>query len=360
MKRLAGAAVIGTLVCASTAVVVGQRGQSAAATCDRACLMGIADAYLAAMVAHDPAKAPMAPNARFTEQAKMLPIGDGLWKSAVTGPTTFKIPVPDPVAGQIGLMLMMKASATAFPAPPARGGAPAAAETGPADIQLALRLKVQNRQIVEAEHIIARIANASQLANLQSPRPALLATVPPAERSPRNLMLLIGNSYYDSIVQSDGDAAPYADDCGRRENGMHTAGAGAPPPPPGGTARRGSGAAPGAPGGGTGRGPQGCRDQMNSRGLSYITSIDLRRVWIADEEKGLAFGLTMFRQPMEEKSVTILAPDGTTSERPMNFNPFDLEAAHIFKIQGGRIHEIEAMGFSLPLNSKNGWSPFTR
>ena len=41
---------------------------------------------------------------------------------------------------------------------------------------------------------------------------------------------------------------------------------------------------------------------MNSRGLSYITSIDLRRVWIADEEKGLVFGLTMFRQPMEGNS----------------------------------------------------------
>ena len=106
-------------------------------------------------------------------------------------------------------------------------------------------------------------------------------------------MLLIGNSYYDSIVQSDGDATPYADDCGRRENGMHTAGAGAPPPLPGAAPRAG-----GPPGGFK---PQGCREQMFSRGLSYITSIDLRRVWIADEEKGLVFGLTMFRQPMVEK-----------------------------------------------------------
>ena len=163
-------------------------------------------------------------------------------------------------------------------------------------------------------------------------------------------------------MQSDGDAAPYADDCGRRENGMHTAGAGAPATVPGAAPRGGAvpGAAAGAPGGGRGGAPQGCREQMNTRGLSYITSIDLRRVWIADEEKGLVFGLTMFRQPMEEKFVTILAPDGTTSQRPMNFNPFDLEAAHIFKIQGGKIHEIEAMGFSLPLYSKNGWSSFTR
>ncbi len=356
MKRLFEIVAIG-IVCASmSAVVVGQRGPAAGAACDRACLMGIADAYLAAVVAHDPKKAPMAANARFTEQAQVLQVGEGLWKTATEGPTTFKIAVPDPVAGQIGLLLMMKAS---LPALEGRGGAPGT-PAGPGAIQLALRLKVQKRQITEAEHIIARITNAGPLANLQTPRPALLATVPPAERSPRNLMLLIGNSYYDSIVQSDGDAAPYADDCGRRENGMHTAGVGAPAPLPGAAARGGAGGPGGAPGGGRGGAPQGCRDQMNSRGLSYITSIDLRRVWIADEEKGLVFGLTMFRQPMEEKSVTILAPDGTTSQRAMNFNPFDLEAAHIFKIQGGKMHEIEAMGFSLPLNSKNGWSNFTR
>jgi len=39
---------------------------------------------------------------------------------------------------------------------------------------------------------------------------------------------------------------------------------------------------------------------------------------------------------------------------------FDLEAAHIFKMSSGTIHEIEAMGFSLPLYSKNGWSPFSK
>ena len=49
-----------------------------------------------------------------------------------------------------------------------------------------------------------------------------------------------------------------------------------------------------------------------------------------------------------------MTPDGTISDRTMAFNPFDLEAAHIFKMSGGKIHEIEAMGFSLPLYSKNG------
>jgi hypothetical protein len=336
MRRLSGLVAAGLVVYASTTGAGGQAGRAAQA-CDHVCLTSIADSYLAALVAHDPAKAPMAPNAKFTEQAQVLAVGEGLWKTASEGPTTFKIPVPDPVAGQIGLIVMMKEKTR---------------ESGERAVQLALRLKVQNRQITEAEHVMARITNAQSLANLQTPRPALLATVPPAERSPRNLMLLIANSYYDSIVQSDGDAAPYADDCGRRENGMHTAGVGAPPPVPGAAPRGG-----GPPGGFR---LQGCREQMNSRGLSYITSIDLRRVWIADEERGLVFGLTMFRQPMEEKFVTILNRDGTTSQRPMNFDPFDLEAAHIFKIQGGKIHEIEAMGFQLPLKSKNGWSNFTR
>ena len=44
----------------------------------------------------------------------------------------------------------------------------------------------------------------------------------------------------------------------------------------------------------------------------------------------------------------------------MNFKPFDLPAAHIFKISGAQIHEIEAMGFTMPYLSKNGWSEFLR
>jgi len=321
--------------------------QTAGASCDRACLLSTADAYLAALVAHDPAKAPMAPNAKFTEQSKVLAVGDGLWKSAVAGPTTFTIPVPDPVSGQIGVILMMKATGAAFPAGPARGNAPAPDPNAPADIQLALRLKVVDRKITEAEHVIARISAPSQLATLKTPRPAFTQTVPRADRNARRIMLVIANAYYDALVLGDGEIAPFADDCGRRENGMHTAGVGRPadaPPPPAGF-------------GGT---PTDCAGQLTARAMTYIGSIDLRRIWIADEDKGLVFAYSMFRHPMEKKSIEILNKDGSITERPMNFAPFDLEAAHIYKIYGGKIHEIEAMGFSLPLYSKNGWSPFSK
>ena len=97
---------------------------------------------------------------------------------------------------------------------------------------------------------------------------------------------------------------------------------------------------------------------MSSRALSYIESINLRRVWIADVEKGLVFGLTVFHHPYAH---VIINPDGTKgAQQDGNGNPFDLPAAHIFKIQGGKIYDIEAMGFSMPLNSKNGWSEYLR
>ena len=112
------------------------------AACDRACLLGIADAYFAALVAHDPSKAPMAPNAKFTEQAQVLKVGEGLWKTTTEGPTIFRIPVPDPVSGQIGVIAMIKAN---VPTPPARAGGPPPPPP-PYAVQLALRLKVENRR----------------------------------------------------------------------------------------------------------------------------------------------------------------------------------------------------------------------
>ena len=93
-------------------------------------------------------------------------------------------------------------------------------------MQLALRLKVENQKVTEAEHLYAVITAPGQLANLQTPRPAFFATVPPTERSKRNILLLIGNAYYDALEQSNGEVAPFAAECGRRENGMHTAGHG--------------------------------------------------------------------------------------------------------------------------------------
>jgi hypothetical protein len=95
--------------------------------------------------------------------------------------------------------------------------------------------------------------------------------------------------------------------------------------------------------------------------MSYIERIELRRVWIADPETGLVFGLSMFRHPMNEKILTLVMPDGTRSQRDMTTQrQFDMAAAHIFKIRDRKIHEIEATGVVLPFMSLNGWNEFLR
>jgi hypothetical protein len=303
--------------------VLGFAPPSRAAQCNRACLDTTVNNYLAALVAHDPAKVKFAPDVKFVENLAPTKPGDGLWKTASAVPTTFKIYVPDPVSEQVGFLGVMQ-----------ENGKP---------ILLALRLKIQNGQIVEAEHLIARNLTAGELKNLQTPRPGLLATVPPALRVPRDEMLKIGASYYEALTTADRNDAPFADDCVRRENGMQTTSN--PPPPPGSKPGRAT------------LGALGCAAQLRAGVFNYIKRIEPRRVWIADPQTGLVFGLSQFRHPMLEKSIKIVGVPGIT-EQPMNFKPFDMPAAHIFKVSGGKIHEIEAMGFVAPYDSKTGWEQY--
>jgi len=308
---------VASLVALIGILAIAQPAQAATAQCNRACLKNTVDKYLAALVAHDPSKVSLAPNVEFVENTVPMHPGDGLWKTASALPTTFKIYVPDPVSEEVGFLGVMQEK-----------GKP---------IELGLRLKIRNGKITEAEHLIARNLTERNLANLKTPRPGLLATVPPDQRVSRDQMLKIGASYYEALVTADANNAPFAADCVRRENGMQTTGN----PPPA------------KPGFGT-LGAMGCARQLRTHTFDYIKRIEPRRVKIADPETGLVFGLSQFRQPMDEKVVKIVGVPGV-DHVDMNFKPFDLPAAHIFKIRGGKIHEIEAMGFTMPYNSKTGW-----
>ncbi|MGH8149163.1 MAG: hypothetical protein ACRETB_04170 [Steroidobacteraceae bacterium] len=300
---------------------------AAAKRCDSACLDHLVDSYLAALVAHDPKLVPIAPNAEFVENTVRMRPGEGLWKTATAVPTTFKIYVPDPVAEQVGFIGVMQ-----------ENGKP---------IELGLRLEVRHGEITQMEHLIARNLRPASLKNLVTPRREFLELVPKSERSPRAKMLKIGYSYYTALVTGNGKAAPFAADCVRHENGMQTTSNKRPAVTP----VSGSGAGAGAM---AKLGSLGCAAQASTHTFDYITRIAPRRVWIADVAHGLVFGLSQFRQPMKKKYVNIVGVPGVT-RIPMNFKPFDLPAAHIFKISGGKLHDIEAMGFTMPYDSPTGW-----
>ena len=69
---------------------------AAPTTCDRECLKSLADSYIASLVAHDPAKVPLAQDVKIVENAHRIKPGEGLWKTTTAGPAEFKIVVPDP------------------------------------------------------------------------------------------------------------------------------------------------------------------------------------------------------------------------------------------------------------------------
>jgi hypothetical protein len=324
---------------------------AAAVACNRQCLIDTTDAYVAGLVAHDISKAPLSDEIVFVENVTRMKPGEGLWKSIVKGPSTFAIHVPDEVNQSVGYLAMMTYMA---PPPAPQGSSPEqraqfAAETPPVEqpVIVAIRLKLDPMgKVTEAEHLLSGIREA-QMVNLQSPRPGIFTEIPVDQRKPHDELIRMGESYYDALDDNNGELMPFAPDCERHENGMITA-SGKPS-----TGPTIPGVAAGPPV------ARDCREQLNSNSFQYIARIDNRRVFAADPQTGLVMGLSHFRHPMDNLPYQVKALDGSSIERNkknMPFAPFDLPAAHIYKIGAdGLVHEIEAMGFTAPLNSPTGW-----
>jgi hypothetical protein len=305
-----------------------QGRRSGAAACDRDCLIQLMKSYLAAVVTHNTSAAPLATDIAFVENVTRMKPGEGLWATATSGPTTFAIYVPDVDLQQAGFMGVME-----------RKG-----QNGNEPALVAVRLKLEAGKITEAEHIVAGVM-ANNMARLQMPRPGLLAEVPAASRKSHRELEKIGLSYYDALDDNDGTLMPFADDCQRHENGMITAGPEAGPGPNADASR-----APVA---------RLCGPQLTSKTFTYIDRIENRRLIAADPVTGLSMGFSHFRHPMTNLPYQVTHTDGSTSERNrenFSFNPFDMPAAHIFKIGAdGKVHEIEAVGFVAPYDSPTGW-----
>jgi hypothetical protein len=325
-NRMPSKTVRGALALAAAGLaLLGLSGTASAQSCDRACLIGITDQYLAAVVAHDPSKAPLAPGVLFVENIKRMQPGEGLWKTATAGPTSFRIYVPDVSLQQVGWIGVVQ-----------QDGKP---------MMLALRLKVENGKITQAEHLLAAPLRGGDNPNIVTPRPALVSEIPAGKRLPHDKLLAIGKTYYDALDDNKGSEAPFASDCQRRENGVTTAGEGAGGPP-----TKDANASPIA---------HDCKGQIDSGSFIYIDRIENRRMIAADPTTGLAMGLSHFRHPFTNLPYQVKHIDGSTSERNaqnMPYKPFDMPAAHIFKIgPEGQMHEIEAVGFTAPYNSPTGW-----
>ena len=193
--------------------------------CDRACLQGLAEQFIAAVIAHDPSKVPLAKNARYSENSIPLPIPDGFWKNA-TGVRPYRLYIADPEWGVIGFYARMY-----------ENGAPVLVST---------RLQVYGHQITEIETVVtserfrptsAGTQNAAPDFLGEKTRPEYAQVVPPAQRRTREELMKIVNTYFTGIENNAGEKPPiFSSKCHRIENGRPTSNN---PVPPG--AERGGG-----------------------------------------------------------------------------------------------------------------------
>jgi hypothetical protein len=117
---------------------------------------------------------PLAKGLLFIENITAMKPGQGLWVTAAGEPPTFRIHVPDPAAGVVGMMAVIRRRTD-------QGVAPAI---------LAVRLAVVNGVITEAEHLVGDVGASADPKRLAAPRRNLTAAVPESERMPRSALAI--------------------------------------------------------------------------------------------------------------------------------------------------------------------------
>ena len=183
---------------------------AAAATCDRACLTGLITSYVDAVVAHDPAKIPLASGTvRYTQDSQDAKLGEGVWKS-ITGKGTFRHDYLD-VRKQIAAAHVHLLE-------------------GSVPVLYSVLLHVRDGKIGGIETQVQRITPDSpfQPTELGKPVRGLDTPVPAGKKQTRAAMIKTALTYPEGLrVGSFTDGkTPFAAETYRVENGVITAGAG--------------------------------------------------------------------------------------------------------------------------------------
>jgi hypothetical protein len=303
-----------------TARAASERPVSLEKWCDYACLTNFVDQYLKALVAHDPSQIPVADHVRFTENTVPLKLGDALW-GTMSGLGTYKLYFADPHAGQAGFEGTIR-------------------ENGTPAIFL-LRLEVVNHKITEVETLVHRNADdAKALEKLGHPNPVWLQPLNASQKASRQEMLKIANLYFEGILHSLGDTVPFDPKCNRILDGYQDTNN----PTAKGWFDMGS-FKPDA---------MGIQENMNTGIWSYIKSIHPRRYLVVDEKMGIVFGVFMFNHPGNVKSADVPGV-GKVPMPAITQRPSSVEMGEFFKIEGGKIRQIEGISVALPYGSRTGW-----
>jgi hypothetical protein len=294
----------------------GERTALPRGDCDRACLEGFVNRYVTALGQKDPSQAPFAKHIRFTENSVELPIGTGLWNS---------VSAIDPADGMLA----------------------ADTETGNAAwfghaqehgrlIFLAIRIKVDQKEITEAETVISRRTGMPLIfGNGKEPHhPAWKEALTPEQWRPRPRLRAVADSYFNTVEFNNGQVfAHFKPDCSRLENGIST------------TANTGDATSSASV-------AEGCEQQFKLGIYRINKQLRERRYPLIDEERGVVVATNFFDHANTFDEYTLT--DGRTMKTLLKW-PNSLTIMEAFKIVDGEILTIEAIFDYVPYGMHSPW-----
>ncbi len=275
--------------------------------CNRDCLKRHLDTYLGAVASHKPETAGLWVGFRQTENAVVIPEGQGAWKN-VTGLGSIQRRYLDPVQGQAGYF--------------------GTVQMGEEEAVVAIRVKVKWNQVTEAEWFISRKSDPGVTGepgktpfDIETLRKTLPAqrVVPRAERMQREALQAVVNTYFDGITSHNGLIVKGHPGCSRYENGFPTFNT------------------PMSPGMDIGNnGKTDCRTQADF-GVAIVA---IRDFYVIDEESQTVMVSAMFRR------------DAKNAKRRNHFT-------EVFHLDHGKIRDIHAAFYYAPEGRPvPNWPPY--
>jgi hypothetical protein len=295
--------------------------------CNRTCLEGLIDQYLAAVVAHDPKRLPLSEDVMYTENNQVLKVGDGFWKTA-GGIGNYKHVFADPEFGQVGFMGTMQ-----------EAGAP---------LLMSLRLRIELGRITEIESIYFRPGgggpnNIAAMDQSGKAEEIWFKSIPPAQRLSRQELIAIADGYFTGLQKNDGKGIqgtgtyPFTADCHRIENGAPTTNVPRPANETPGTINLFS---------------MDCLSQFKM-GLYYVVqSIHHRRYPLVDAERGVVWAHSVFDQGTVNEGTL---SDGTKHRYPGFNRPGSILVSEAFLIENGKIRRVEMVGPAATYHMNSPW-----
>jgi hypothetical protein len=327
MRATLGAVAIVAAVVTGLVVRVGASTGPIPLNCNRACLEGVIDQYLKALVAHDPSSLPLSKDVKYTENNQVIAVGDGFWKTA-QGIGSYRHVFADPEVGQVALMGTM-----------IEAGAP---------LLMSLRLRVELGRITEIEAVFFKPGgggpnNIAAMDKSGKPEDLWFRTIPPAQRLSRQEMIAIADGYFTGLQKNDGKGIngtgtyPFTKDCHRIENGAPTTNV----PPP-------ANAKPGT----INVFSLDCLTAFKM-GLYYVVqNIHSRRYPLVDVERGVVWAHCVFDQGTVNSGVL---SDGTKHSYQGFNRPSSILVTEAFLIENGLIRRVEMIGPSATYHINSPW-----